>query len=269
MLKNPFIYLMSALMVGLLVVAPSFANDSLAVTRRLPFGLGESLEYHVRYGFIPAGKARIAILDTVRVRGQLCYHGVSQARSAKGFDPIFRVRDKIETWIDCDSLYTHRYYKKTREGNYRAEKLVEYLHDVGLARFTDKGEFKANYAIPRQIQDALSAVFWVRTLTFAEDTTLVVPVHDIKKTYNLQVVIGKKKMIKTRAGKFECYVVEPRLESGGIFKKDKSARIWIWFTADERKLPVLMQSKVFFGRITAELEKYTPGEPAYLTIGSD
>ncbi len=269
MLKNPFIYLMSAFVVGLLAVAPSFANDSVTVTRRLPFGLGESLEYHVRYGFIPAGKARIAILDTVRVRGQLCYHGVSQARSARGFDPIFRVRDKIETWFDYDSLYTHRYHKKQHEGRYHDEKFVEYLYDERIARLTDDGEFKGDYPIPEQIQDVLSAIFLVRTLTFAEDTTLVVPVHDIKKTYDLQVVIGKKKMIKTRAGKFECYVVEPRLESGGIFKKDKSARIWVWFTADDRKLPVLMQSKVFFGRITAELEKYTPGEPTYLTIGSD
>ena len=103
-MKNPLLYLIASCIVGFSAITSSFANDSVAVTRRLPFGLGESLEYHVRYGFIPAGKARIAILDTVRVRGQLCYHGVSQARSAKGFDPIFRVRDKIETWFDFDSL---------------------------------------------------------------------------------------------------------------------------------------------------------------------
>jgi hypothetical protein len=268
-LKNPFIYLMSALMAGLLFVASGFANDSLTTTRKLPFGLGESLEYHVRYGFIPAGKARIAILDTTEVRGNLCYHGVSQARSAKGFDPIFRVRDKIETWIDYDSLYTHRYSKSQHEGRYHDEKIVDYLYQDRIARLTDDGEFKGDYPIPEQIQDALSALFYVRTLEFKEDTTLIVPVHDVKKTYGLRVVIGKKETVETRAGKFECYVIEPRLESGGIFKKAKDARIWIWFTADDRKLPVLMKSQVFFGKVTAELEKYTPGEPGYITIGSN
>lgn len=253
-------FCISVALLGLFIVPRSWCDDSSVTEPALPFKVGESLEYHVHYGAIPAGKARIAILDTASVRGQLCYHAVSQARSAKAFDIFFKVRDKIETWFDFDSLYTHRYHKRQREGRYRDEKIVEYLHDKGIARLTDDGEFKGDYPVPRQIQDALSAIFWVRTLTFAEDTTLIVPVHDIRKTYDLLVVIGKKEKIKTRAGEFECYVIEPRLESGGIFKKDKGARIWIWFTADDRKIPVMMQSKVFFGRVTAELEKYIPGQ---------
>jgi len=226
----------------------------------MPFAVGESLEYHVRYGVIPAGKARIALLDTASVRGQLCYHAVSQARSAKAFDIVFKVRDKVETWFDYDSLYSRRFHKRLQEGGYRDFKIVEYYYDKGTARLVDDGEFKGDYPIPPWVQDALSALFWVRTLPFAEDTVLIVPTHDVRKTYDLRVVIGKKERVSTPAGEFECYKVEPRLESGGIFKKDKGARIWIWFTADDRKLPVLMQSKVFFGHITAELEEYRSGK---------
>jgi hypothetical protein len=237
----------------------SFAEEPVVLPSHLPFGVGESLEYHVRYGVIPAGEARIAILDTVTVDNHLCFHAVSQARSAKAFDIIFKVRDNVETWFDYDSLYTHRFRKRLNEGRYHDDKIVNYRYDEGVAQLIDDGDRKGNYPIPPWVQDALSALFWVRTLPFAEDTVLVVPTHDVNKTYNLQVVVGEKEMVTTPAGNFECYKVEPRLESGGIFKKDKGGRIWIWFTADDRKLPVLMQSKVFFGHVTAELETYTPG----------
>jgi hypothetical protein len=252
--------LFATVFLAILLAHVGMGEDSIDLSAYRPFGVGESLEYHVRYGAIPAGKARIAIEDTVSVRGRLCYHAVSQARSAKAFDAIFKVRDLAETWFDYDSLYTHRFHKKLREGKYRDEKSVEYLYEKRVAQLVDDGVSKGEYPIPAWVQDALSALFWVRTLPFAEDTVLVIPTHDVNKTYNLQIVIGKREKVTTPAGEYECYKVEPRLESGGIFKKDKGARIWIWFTADERKLPVLMWSKVFFGHITAELEKYTPGQ---------
>ena len=263
------IFIILAVLLGFSITTSGWCEEPVAATNNLPFGVGESLEYHVRYGAIPAGKARIAILDTASVRGQLCYYAVSQARSAKAFDIIFKVRDKIETWFDFDSLQTHRYHKMLNEGNYHDEKSVEYLYDKGVAQLIDDGEFKGDYPIPSWVQDALSALFWVRTLPFAEDTVLIIPTHDIRKTYDLQIVIGKKEKISTPAGEFECYQVEPRLKSGGIFKKDKGARVWIWFTADDRKLPVLMRSKVFFGSVTAELETYVPGQPAHTTVKKD
>ncbi|MBM3324663.1 MAG: DUF3108 domain-containing protein [Calditrichaeota bacterium] len=253
--------LITLLILGMWLPRFGLCGESIDIPTWRPFGVGESLEYNVRYGVIPAGKARIAILDTMTVRNKLCFHAVSQARSAKAFDVVFKVRDNVETWFDYDSLYTHRFRKRLHEGRYRDDKIVDYRYGEGIARLNDDGEHKGDYPIPAWVQDALSALFWVRTLPFREDTTLVIPTHDINKTYNLQVVIGPKETVSTPAGDFECYQVEPRLESGGIFKKDKGARIWIWFTADERKLPVLMKSKVFFGHVTAELESYTPGAP--------
>lgn len=255
-----FTILVLGLFLALPVASPALCAESVVLPDSVPFAVGESLEYHVRYGVIPAGKARIALLDTEIVRGKVCYHAVSQARSAKAFDIVFKVRDKVETWFDCDSLYSHRFHKRLQEGGYRDFKTVDNYYNKGIARLIDDGEFKGDYPIPPWVQDALSALFWVRTLPFAEDTVLIVPTHDVRKTYDLRVVIGKKECVTTPAGEFECYKVEPRLESGGIFKKDKGARIWIWFTADDRKLPVLMQSKVFFGHITAELEDYRSGK---------
>jgi len=54
-------------------------------------------------------------------------------------------------------------------------------------------------------------------------------------------------------------VVEPILdETEGIFKQE--GRIWIWVTDDEKKMPVILKSKITIGDIVAQLESYTLGE---------
>ena len=55
--------------------------------------------------------------------------------------------------------------------------------------------------------------------------------------------------------------MEPYLDGEGIFKKDPSGRIWLWFSDDAFRIPVMLQTKVIFGHITARLTRYLPGQP--------
>ena len=54
------------------------------------------------------------------------------------------------------------------------------------------------------------------------------------------------------AGKFNCLLIEPFLAGDGLFKA--SGRLWISVTDDDRKMPVLMKSKILVGSVTAELK---------------
>jgi hypothetical protein len=48
--------------------------------------------------------------------------------------------------------------------------------------------------------------------------------------------------------------VEPNLEHiGGVFKKSKDAKLKIWVTADSRRIPVKIKSKVAVGSFVGEL----------------
>ena len=62
--------------------------------------------------------------------------------------------------------------------------------------------------------------------------------------------------ISTPAG----MVIEPVMSEGGLFKA--SGRMSIWVTADERRMPVLMKSKIPVGSIDAVLQEYRSGGPA-------
>ena len=48
--------------------------------------------------------------------------------------------------------------------------------------------------------------------------------------------------------------MEPDLEHvGGVFKRSKDAKVQIWVTADERRIPVKIKSKVAVGSFVGEL----------------
>ena len=60
------------------------------------------------------------------------------------------------------------------------------------------------------------------------------------------------------AGSFDCIVVEPLLQSVGVFKHEGKLKVWL--TDDRLKMPVLMKSKVLVGSVSAELTDYQLGD---------
>ncbi len=53
------------------------------------------------------------------------------------------------------------------------------------------------------------------------------------------------------SGTFECLVIEPYLKFEGLFKHQGQMHIWV--TDDERKVPVLIKSKIVIGSIDVVL----------------
>jgi len=220
--------------------------------------IGERIDYHVAFGIVPAGKARLEVLDTVSLDGHLTLHAISTARSAKTFDLVFKVRDTVETWFDADSIYAVQFRKKLHEGSYRDEKVVIFDPADSLVRWTDRGKPKPPLHVEPRVQDVLSAGFKARMLPLAVGDTFQIKTHDVDKTYELMVIVHGEEEVETLAGKFTCFKVEPVLTSGGLFQKEKGARVFVWVTTDDRRILVKMQSKVSFGSITATMESYTP-----------
>ncbi|MCL4304420.1 DUF3108 domain-containing protein [bacterium] len=225
----------------------------------LPFALGEEMIYHVSFGAVPAGKAQLRVIDTAMVNDQWSWVVQSSARSAKAFDWVFKVRDTITTWVDMDSVYSHRFHKKLMEGFYQDEKLVKFSPHDSSVRWWDEGKEKDMQKVDPYVQDVLSAGYRTRCLDFDVGDTVSIRTHDVNKTYDLFVIVHARDTVQTLAGEFDCFVCEPVLKSGGLFKKEGKARVFVWVTADARRIPVVMSSRVSFGSFTVELEEFRPG----------
>jgi len=220
-----------------------------------PFGVGERFVFSVGWEFVNAGTAVMEIPEIVRLNGRKCYHLVSSAKSNSVFSVFFKVEDKVESFMDVHGLYSLRYDKHLSEGKFRSDVSMVFDQENHLAIY-DAGQ--DSFPVPEYIQDVLSAFYFVRTQELTVGQSLFVDNHTDKKNYPLEVKVLRREKVKVSAGEFQCLVVEPILQTPGIFEQKGSLTVWL--TDDEVKMPVLMKSKVVIGSIVTELTSYQLGE---------
>lgn len=230
--------------------------QNLELKRVIPnssFGVGEMLEFSISYGPISAGSATMEVKDITRYNNHKCFRLVSTAKSNKFFSFFFKVDDKVESLIDVYGLYSLHFEKHLREGKYRADKYVDFDQKNHLA-FADGDTIP----IKEYVQDALSSLYYVRTLNLEVGNSVFMEHHSDRKNYSLEVKVLRREKVNVPAGEFDCLVVEPMLQASGIFKH--AGRLTVWLTNDKFKIPVLMKSKVAVGSIASKLKKYTLGK---------
>lgn len=217
------------------------------------FNVGETLEFDVRYGFIVAGKAVLSIPSYEYYRGRKSYYVESRVNSLPFFSTFYKVEDLYISVIDEEGIFPWRFEQHIREGRYKRDFEAEFDHYRGIAKTTE-GE----YPIEAYVHDIVSAFYYTRTLDFSnmkpgQKITLKNFYKDT--TYVLEVKYKGKQQIEVKAGKFNCIIVEPIVQEGGLFKSEGT--LYIWLTDDKRKIPVMVKSKILIGSITAELTKYS------------
>jgi len=218
----------------------------------VPFRIGETFKYSVNWGNINAGSATMKIEDIIEYQGHEVYQVIVEAKSNKFFSVFYRVRDKLESLIDVKGLFSRRYWTKQDEGNKKRERKYEFDQENNIVNYKDK-----TYYIRYGIQDEVSAIFHVRTLDLQVGTPVYVDIFAKRKNWQVKCNVLRTEKIKVPAGKFDTILVEPELRFDGVMKKGK---VKVWFTNDERRIPVQVKSKIVIGAITMKLESYRAGE---------
>lgn len=214
---------------------------------KVPWRIGEYFQFSIDWNGLNGGSSLMQVQNLHTVDGHRSYRIVTKAESNSFVSRFYKVRDRAESFIDAESLVSRRFVKHLREGGYK--------QDIDV-RF-DQPARKAVYAggptldVPARVHDVLSAFYYVRTRPLAIGSTFVIPTHDNKKSYEMEVRVHKRERIEVPAGKFDCILVEPVLKSEGVFKSQGS--IYVWLTDDERRIPVLVKSKVPIGSISVSL----------------
>jgi hypothetical protein len=244
------------------------SNDSMSInTGNVPiiyenkaFMLGEILKFKIRYGFIKAGYAEMKVLSIEESYNRKYYHIQTTARSASGFDWVYKVRDEVNVFLDYDRLYPLRFEKKLREGSYKADLFVDYNHidstaKVEFIRYDSDMNIRKRkiqtIKIPPYVNDILSAFYLIRNQDLNIGHPVYLTTNEKDKVYDLEVQVYKKEILEVEAGKFNTIKVEPLLQGEGIFKS--KGRLTIWLSDDQFKIPVQMTTEILVGNITTEL----------------
>lgn len=256
-------------MIHLLLVLGIFMADSLETggeeysprfVENRAFGPGERLEFSVEYGIIKAGTAVLSVAGPEPYQGLMAYRITATARSNPAFGSFFEVNDINEALLDIVQFHTLWFFKDLNEGNFHYSEEVFYDQDAGIVHYPQERDTTLReMEIPPHALDVLSAFYFARTLPLEVGETYYIDCHIDNENYPLEVTVVERDRIRVPAGEFDCVMVQPGLQSQGLF--DQQGEIWIWLTDDQRHMPVLMRSAIVIGEIVCVLEDYTEGPP--------
>ena len=240
----------SILVLCLWSVAPAWAHSP-----DLPFAPGEKLYYQLRWENIPAGEALLEVQRIQKIGGSPAYHFVMIAKSNAFVDIFYKIRDRVDAYADTRMTRSVYYKNKQSEGDHKRDEVIEFDWVKNQASYANAGVQNAAIDLLPGSFDPLSAFYYTRMTLADPHQTLERPVTDGKKNVIGRARIVKRETITLKNGKtFDTFCIEPEIKHiGGVFKKSKNAKIRIWVTADDKRIPVQIKSKVAIGHFIGEL----------------
>jgi hypothetical protein len=211
-----------------------------------PFNIGEKLNYSLQFNFIKMGRGYLLVDEDEAVNDTPAHHVTFYAKTSKFADRIFKVRDKVDIWLDQQDLTTLKVLKQIQEGDYKKNfyTVIDYENSIAITN---------NDTIPLdgRVRDPYSLLFYLRTIPLEVGQILDFTTFDRKKTTDFQVMVAGKETIKTPAGTFTCKIIKPFREGKSLLKN--SGDMMIWFSDDAQCIPVQIQIKLKFGSMLLQL----------------
>ncbi|HEX8254276.1 MAG TPA: DUF3108 domain-containing protein [Thermoanaerobaculia bacterium] len=235
-------------LLGLLAVVAMLTSAPTPV--ETAFRDGETLDYTVTWMKVAGGTARMTIAPADDEKSR--FRITSVARSGGSVGRLFKVRDEIETTVDAKDFSTLRIRKKLDERGDRTEETTTF--EDGVA--TRKRTATRRVPVPRPVLDPISVIYHIRTLDLAPGKSYEFPLYADLKLYNVRAKVIRREVVQTPAGTFNCLLIEPEMVRGGVAREE---RLFIWYSDDERRLPVRIRTEVKFGSVTATLKSVSSG----------
>jgi hypothetical protein len=228
--------------------------DAAADVAVVPFGPGERAVYGVWYGVMGRrGEAVSEVRGLEQVRGRQAYH---LNFTVQGGIPLARVNDRQESWLDVAQLYSHRFRQDLQQVRYKRLRTLDFFPGEGVWRQAENQSNTGALATDRPLDD-VSFLYWARTLPLEVGRT-----YEYRRYYKdegnpVVVQVLRRETVRVPAGEFSTIVVRPLIRTSGLFSDGGEAEIY--FSDDERRIIVQVNTRVSFGTMKMQLESYTPG----------
>jgi hypothetical protein len=226
-----------------------------------PFHPGEKLTYNISWSNVfSAGTAVMEVKKEKAEDGGDVLRFISTARTTGMVDSVYPVRDTVQSVFDTRTMMSLSYSLNQSHGKRKRKRELVFDHGNKKVTVTDDGK-KETLDVPGNVQDALSSLYYVRTLEeFTTGKPIVVTVHDSGKTWTVEVQVLGREKIKTPVGEFNTIKLRTYPKYEGVFLN--KGEIFIWLTDDSRKVPVLMKSTITIGSIVSMLTDMKLGDGA-------
>ncbi len=223
-------------------IFPVSAQNGAHAVSQAPYRVGERLTYNISYSSFPsAAHAEFEVVsrgvfygrDAIQVRAHLETTGVINVA-------LFAINNDYVTYIDPETGLPFRSQESARDAMTSAEATHDFPQPGG------------NEAIPPKVSalggtfDFLAAFYRARALPLADGAEYDMMIRSEGVDYPVELKVVGRQTIRTNVGSFETIVTQ--VKSNSRFKNVK-----VYFSVDERHVPVLFTCRVSSGELRAEL----------------
>jgi Protein of unknown function (DUF3108) len=213
--------------------------------------IGERLTYEISWLNILAGTAVMEVMADGTAGDSPRAKLVTTAQSRPAITKFFPVDNRVESEFDLrEQLPQHMIFKR-REGKNKEDFEYTFHHQEGTVTAVKDGTTEI-LPIPANTQDLISCLYYVRNqLPMTQGASLILNIHHDKKNRRVEVRVENIETLEGTWGKRETAQVLVIMPFKGLFINKGNIRVW--FTTDERRIPVRMKAKVIIGTIVADL----------------
>jgi hypothetical protein len=247
---------LAASLVALPASAQQSTSGDTAALPRVPFGVGELLEYDIRFRGKPTlgrelhvGNGSMEVLPMDTVRGHDSWHTMFRL---SGGVPFYHVNDRYESWVDLRTLASLRFFQDIDEGNYEPKRHYEI--------FPDRREFVLNDKPPQESVDHPVdegfLVYFLRTVPMRIGLDTSLNNYFMADRNPVRIRVLRREKVSVPAGEFNAIVIQPILKTKGVFSEGGEAQVWL--SDDDNRIMLQLKSKVKFGSLNVYLKSYRP-----------
>jgi len=212
-----------------------------------PYRVGERLTYNVSFSnFVSAAHIQLLVAargnffgrDAIQLKGHIETTGMVNAA-------LFAVNNDYITYVDPLSGMPFRGQQILRAASRTTDTSADFNLPAGVAALPPKrtGEFPGTY-------DFLSAIYRIRALPLTQGSTYFISMRDGNDVYEAEVGVIDNEAIKTNVGTFNTIVCRLRIRNNS---QVNGYGVKIYFSDDQRHVPVLITARHSAGEVRAEL----------------
>lgn len=215
-----------------------------------PYRIGERLTYTVSFSNFPIA-AHIEMVAAARgtffgregteLRAHVETLGVVNAA-------LYAINNDYTSYVDPSTGLPFRLQQVIREGTHSADVAGDFNQTAAGAAATLPARQTAN-SFPGTY-DFLAAIYRLRALPLAEGATYRLTVQNESTPYAAEVKVVGREVVKTNLGSSNTLIAQVRVPGNSAVN---GYRLRLYFTDDERHLPVLITAQHPSGEIRAEL----------------
>jgi hypothetical protein len=227
----------------------------------VPFEPGETLVYGLSWMGIEGGEMTLRTSRETSPDGVGLHHLVLTAESNALVAAFYPVRTRYETWVDVRDFQPVRFEKHAREGRYESDEVEVFDLKDRVGSWRD-----VRTPLPERIQDIISSFYYLRTRPLVPGEAVRLDLYSRGKIYRLSAEVLGRERVETEAGPFEALKVQPQLRETADAEDRNRGQLFLWFSDDGRRIPVMARTMLAIGSVTARLKRATsqPLPPAPL-----